>query len=136
MLAFISVRALIRYLQRLAPRYTAYRGAGPGDSDTTNPQPANESSRLIVGSLEVEGDERLLVSRVLFQKMLQSVSQTLDSLRTILSQQKKQLLQETSKRPPGVCDDQASSSLLHIQQTLQALTNALQALESFFNSHV
>ena len=119
MLAYMGIRAVTRYLQHLGPRYSQ-RG-----SDTNDPLPAKETVRLMVGPLEVEGDERVFVFRMLFQKMVQNVQETLHSLERI---------QETSSRAVGTDDYQLSSSLLHIRQTSHTLTNTLKELESAVKS--
>ena len=110
----MGIRVVTRYLQHLGPRYS------PRGSDTNDPLPAKETVRLMVGSLEVEGDER--------------VQETLRSLEGIQSERKRLLLQETASRAVGTDDYQLSSSLLHIRQTSHRLTNTLKELESAVNS--
>ena len=145
MLAYMGIRAVTRYLQRqrLAPRYINIARRVEEDSDaatdpssSSSPAAAKESVRLMVGALEIEGDERTFVFRMLFQRMLQNVQETLLSLQGIQCKPKRLLMQETSGRAAvGTMDDyQLSSSLLHIQQISHTLTNALKGLESALNS--
>ena len=124
MLAYMGIRAVTRYLQHLGPRYSRR------SSDINGPLLAKESVRLMIGSLEVEGDERAFVFRTLFQKMVHNVQETLHSLDGIQCKRKRLLLQETSSRAVGTDDYQLSSSLLHIRQTSHTLTNTLKELES------
>lgn len=130
LLALMSIRPVTRYLQRLAPRFSNPGPTGCQKSDATDMRPMTENSRLIIGRSEVDGDDRMLVFRLLFQKTVQKVRQTLHSLQIMQHERKKQLLVETSNRGAGIDDYQASSSLLHIQQISHALATALQALES------
>lgn len=140
LLALMSIRPVTRYLQRLAPRFTARPRADSKTSESTNTSvtldtlPMMERSRLMLGSMEVDDEERMLVFRLLFQKTVQRVRQALHSLQMMQFKRKKQLLMETSNRTAGAEDYHASSSLSHIQQITHALATALQDLESSFNS--
>ena len=127
LLAFMSIRTVTRYLQRLAPRYTAQPPPGSSTPEGTDSRSSKERSRLTIGSLEIEDDERTLVLRLLFHKTLQKVRCALHSLQTIQYKRKGQLT-------VGVHDGQTSSSLPHIQQISHALAVALQALDSTFSS--
>lgn len=132
LLALLSMRAVTRYLQRLAPRYAARQRSESQSSPPTD-TPGLENSRLMLGSLEVVGDEKMLVFRLLFQKTVQKVRSTLHSLQMIQRKRKKQMLMDTSNRTAEADDYHASSSLLHIQQMSHVLSNALQALELSVN---
>ena len=136
LLALMSIRPVTRYLQRLAPRFIALPlgEAKSQEFAMTDLQLTRERSRLMLGSLEVEEEERILVYRLLFQKTVQKVRYTLHSLQTMQFKRKKQLLLETSNRTAGLEDYHASSSLSHIQQMTHALATALQDLESSFKS--
>lgn len=133
MLAYMGIRAVTRYLQRLGPRYIVQSRNEPHPANATTEK---EVVQLVVGSLEVGGDEKVLVFRLLFQKTLQSVRQTLHSLQKMQCKRKRQLQQETSDHAGAMTDDyQVSSSLLHIQQISHALANSLQELEAALDSN-
>lgn len=131
MLAYMGIRAVTRYLQRLGPRYVAQSRK---ESNATNTIAEKETVRLMLGPLEVDGDEKVSVFCLLFQRTLQNVRQTLYSLQKIQCKRKSQLLQGTSDHTVETDDYQVSSSLLHIQQISHALANSLQELESAINS--
>ena len=126
MLAYMGIRALTRYLQRLGPRYIPHLRQDP---DVIKSFAAKEDLRLVVGSVEVDGDERDFVFRVLFQNMLQNVQETLHALQAVQSKRKGLLLQETSSRAIATEDYQLSSSLLHVQQMSHTLVKALNELK-------
>jgi hypothetical protein len=137
LLAMMSIRPVTRYLQRLAPRYGASQCAASQNADAASdpwPIKPEESSRLMIGSVELDGDEKMVVCRVLFQKTVQMVRQTVHALQMLQYKRKQQLLIETSNRAAGADNYQASSSLVHIQQVSHSLATALQALESSFDS--
>ncbi|KAF2639739.1 hypothetical protein P280DRAFT_470361 [Massarina eburnea CBS 473.64] len=137
LLALMSIRPVTRYLQRLAPRYTN-RARSDSKVSTSysvpRPRQVREPCRLMVGTLEIEDEERTLVYRMLFQKTVQRVRQTLHALQMMQYRRKKELLVGTCNRTAGVEDYHASSSLSHTQQITHALATALQDLESSFHS--
>jgi hypothetical protein len=133
LLTFMSIRAVTRYLQRLSPRYTNTARTSLQGSGSNTPQSAKDDSRLKIGSFELEGDDRMLVLRVLYQNTLQKVKCILHSLQVIQNKKKKRLLEETQNKTAGVDDYQASSNLFHIQQMSYGLVTSLQTLESSLN---
>jgi hypothetical protein len=130
LLTFMSIRAVTRYLQRLSPRYTNTSLQGPGSN---SPQSAKDDDRLQIGSFELEGNDRMLVLRVLYQITVQKVKRILHSLQVIQNKKKRQLLEKTQNKLAGVGDYQASSNLFHIQQISYGLVTSLQTLESSLN---
>ena len=130
LLTFMSIRAVTRYLQRLSPRYTISSLPGPGSS---LPQSAKDDDRLQIGSFELEGNDRMLVLRVVYQNTLQKVKSILHSLQIIQDKKKRRLLEKTQNKLAGADDYQASSNLFHIQQISYGLVTALQTLESSLN---
>ncbi|KAH8600637.1 hypothetical protein B0O99DRAFT_667881 [Bisporella sp. PMI_857] len=130
LLTFMSIRAVTRYLQRLSPRYTNISLQVPGSN---SPQSAKGDDRLRIGSFELEGSDRMLVLRVLYQATLQKVKCILHSLQVIQNKKKGRLLEKTQNKPAGADDYQASSNLFHIQQISYGLVTSLHALESALN---
>ena len=134
LLTFMSIRAITRYLQRLSPHYTNSARTSLQSSGSNTPRSAEEDGRLKIGHFELEGDERMLVLRVLYLDTLQKVKRVLHSLQTIQDEKKKRLLDETQNKTARADDLQASSNLFHIQQMSYGLVTALQNLESSLNS--
>lgn len=133
LLSLVSIRSVTRYLQRLAPRYTPCPPTDPSTSnhkDNTNSVPFEEPCRLMVGSLEIEDEERIHVYRMLYRKAIQRVRHVLQSLEMLQSQKKKILLEQTVGRTAGLDDYHASSGLSHTQQITHALATGLEELES------
>ncbi|KAK2758594.1 hypothetical protein FQN54_003284 [Arachnomyces sp. PD_36] len=126
LLTFMSIRGVTRYLQRLYPRYNNASQQGSGSE---SPQPATGEERLQIGSFELEGNDRMLVLRVLYQITLQKVKCILHSLQVIQNKKKRRLQDKTQNKPAGVDDYQASSNLFHIQQISHGLITSLQTLE-------
>ena len=132
LLAFMSIRAITRHLQRLSPCYSIT--TTPSAEALCMSQSSKEESLLRIGSYEVTGDDRKLVLRLLFQNTLQKLKYILDSLQEIQDKKKKLLLDETSNRTAGIDDYQASNYLFHTQQISYCLVTSLQTLESSLNS--
>lgn len=135
LLALASIRSVTRYLQRLSPRYMPFSQSEskPFEDESQQRHQREEQSRLMLGSLEVDEEERILVYRLLFQKTVQKVRQALHSLQMIQHKRKKQLLMETSNRTAAAEDYHASSSLSHLQQMTHTLSTTLQSLESAYS---
>lgn len=133
LLTFMTIQALTRYLRRLSPRYTNTARTNLQGSNPDTPLAAKDDSRLRIGSFELEGDDRTLVLRFLYQNTLQKVKCVLHSLQVIQNKKKKRLLEETQNKLAGVDDYQASSNLFHIQQMSYGLVTSLQTLESALN---
>jgi hypothetical protein len=130
LLTLMSIRAVTRYLQRLSPRYTNTSPQGPSSN---SPQSVKDDDRLQIGSFELEGNDRMLVLRVLYQITLQKVKCMLHSLQVIQNRKKRRLLEKNQNKLAGVNDYQASSNLFHIQQISYGLVTSLQTLESSLN---
>lgn len=133
LLTFMSIRAVTRYLQLLSPRYNNTARASPHGSGSVTAQSVSDDISLRIGSYELEGDDRVLVLRILYQNTLQKVKSMLHSLQVIQEKKKKRLSEETRNRLAGDDDYQASSNLFHIQQMSYSLVTSLQALESSLN---
>ncbi|KAL5348509.1 hypothetical protein ACLOAV_005925 [Pseudogymnoascus australis] len=133
LLTFMTIQAITRYLRRLSPRYTNAARTNLQASNPDTPLAAKDDSRLRIGSFELEGDDRTLVLRFLYQNTLQKVMCVLHSLQVIQNKKKKRLLEETQNKLAGVDDYQASSNLFHIQQMSYGLVTSLQTLESALN---
>ncbi|PVH97119.1 hypothetical protein DM02DRAFT_658555 [Periconia macrospinosa] len=117
LLALMSIRPVARYLQRVAPCYTERPRADSGTStskDTASIPHSKEPCKLMVGSHEIDDDERIFVY--------------------LQGKKKQELLELTSGRTAGVDDYHASSSLSHTQQITHSLATLLQDLESSFDT--
>lgn len=88
----------------------------------------------MVGSHEIEDDERMFVYRLLFQKTVQRVRQIVHSLQMVQGKKKQELVELTSGRTAGVDDYHASSSLSYTQQITHSLATLLQDLESSYST--
>ena len=133
----MTIRAITRYLQRLAPRYTP-----PPRSDRKSPADATVSSTgtitplspvpdspLTVGAYDVPTADRVLVYRVLFHNTLRKVKAIVQSLQAIQGEKKQRMLAETADRMARAEDYQASTNLFHIQQISHKLVSEIQTLE-------
>lgn len=154
-LALVAIRASTRYLERLAPRYSVKQdelaARPPTSSATTNaPQrnltqqpfdiPAStndktETTRLLIGRLEIDGEERMLVYRVLFKQALCKIKTILQSLGSMQEQRKAQLLQDTTGRAAKLEEYEASNNLSHMQQMSRMLAAAIHSLEKAFETN-
>lgn len=133
LLTFMSIRAVTRYLQRLSPRYKTGAQTNSQGAGSNAPQSGQDDSCLKIGSFQLEGDDRLLVLRVLYQNTLQKVKNVLHSLQAIQEEKKKRLLEKTQNEMVEVDEYQASSSFFHIQQISYGLVTSLQSLTSSLN---
>jgi hypothetical protein len=138
-LTFMSIRSVLRHLQRLCLQYG---GEFPGNATHSFLGQAQlKEQRLSIGSLEITGDDRKLVIRLLLLNKVREIASTLVILKRVLDRKKRasgEAMAGSLRRDAPNKDidrmlgerGKASASLFYTQQILEGLISSTKELDA------
>lgn len=146
LLVFMSLRIVLLRLRKLLPPWSS-PGSGKSSQGAGLSQPQQQhaatekhwpsrTTRVLVGSLELSGNDRIVVLHVLLSNTVSKIKSAMIRFREMLDRKMRSLGPRNPMQARGTMAEHAhhASNLDHAQQMLHTLGTLLQSLETSLDS--